>query len=367
MGSKQIEKQTLNKYLNQAANAFKNGHDEDAVEFLEKGRRIDPNHPGILLVLGEVEDDLGHYEKAVEYFSTVIEANPQKSDAFASRGITYGKMKKYRAGIEDLINALKLSHRSTDINAGLPPFVDEGKDAEYLRKYYELISLYFRQGNVSVEELEKDYGIKWFDLIRGDIKDVWDDDEEQAKTRLLIRSLPKEFSEFSLTQSERNQFDERVHKWVEMYTILVDYKRFLHSRLEKEGRSIPKVGQKIKIPSDILGRKELVEKFVSSLNIAAELDRVNERLYAISYKMLEALGMHKNYQRPQETWKGTKGEFARFCLDAYEADRENGKKDKNYRRKYTSTRNCVHKLYRDYSFPWPEWSAEQCYTIARRH
>ncbi len=57
--------------------------------------------------------DIGEYERAVEYYSTVIELDPQDSIAYNNRGSSYYKLGQYKKSIEDCNKIIELDPKNS--------------------------------------------------------------------------------------------------------------------------------------------------------------------------------------------------------------------------------------------------------------
>ncbi len=54
-------------------------------------------------------DELGSYERSIEYYSKVIEVDPGNVGAYNNRGVIYGRLKNYIAAIEDFDKSIELN------------------------------------------------------------------------------------------------------------------------------------------------------------------------------------------------------------------------------------------------------------------
>lgn len=91
------------------------GRLEPARQELEAANTALPNNPQILALLGDVERQMGHADRALELISQALEANPAFAQARYYRGMAYFDVGKTKEAIADWEEVLKSGARVADV------------------------------------------------------------------------------------------------------------------------------------------------------------------------------------------------------------------------------------------------------------
>jgi tetratricopeptide (TPR) repeat protein len=91
------------------------GRLEPARQELEAANTTLPNNPQILALLGDVERQLGHSDRALELIGQALEANPAFAQARYYRGMAYFDVGKTKEAIADWEEVLKSGARVADV------------------------------------------------------------------------------------------------------------------------------------------------------------------------------------------------------------------------------------------------------------
>ena len=79
----------INKWTQNAQNAFENKNYDEAIIYLKNACEISPNDPILYKKLGAVYFSSGVFDTAIECYLKAITINPQDADAYISMGVSY--------------------------------------------------------------------------------------------------------------------------------------------------------------------------------------------------------------------------------------------------------------------------------------
>lgn len=92
---------------------------EEALPFLKRAERLDPDNPSVMTAMGDVlggERGLGRYEEAIGYWDKAINLCDDYGDARFSKAYAYEQLGQYRLAIHEYQEICKwLAHRGYDI------------------------------------------------------------------------------------------------------------------------------------------------------------------------------------------------------------------------------------------------------------
>ena len=97
-------------YIGQKGEALTKAHNiEASKKALVLAMELRPNFPRVKFMMAMNEYYLGHFDKAIELFSTVVEENPYDHKALDIRGDCYVQLRKFSLALADFEQAVKLN------------------------------------------------------------------------------------------------------------------------------------------------------------------------------------------------------------------------------------------------------------------
>ena len=102
-------------YIGQKGEALTKAHSiEEAKQALGVAIELRPNFPRVKTMLAMNEYYLGHFDKAIELFSTVVGENPYDHKALDIRGDCYVRLRKFSLALADFEQAVKLNPENNE-------------------------------------------------------------------------------------------------------------------------------------------------------------------------------------------------------------------------------------------------------------
>ncbi len=102
-------------YIGQKGEALTKAHSiEEAKQALGVAMELRPNFPRVKTMMAMSEYYLGHFDKAIELFSTVVEENPYDHKALDIRGDCYVRLRKFSLALADFEQAVKLNPENNE-------------------------------------------------------------------------------------------------------------------------------------------------------------------------------------------------------------------------------------------------------------
>lgn len=89
---------------------FKKNNFQEALKRIENIEDVKELNEGELMLKGNILNELGRYEDAIECFNVAINSNPLKHEAFNSRANSYRKLGKFTNALNDIEQAIKLEN-----------------------------------------------------------------------------------------------------------------------------------------------------------------------------------------------------------------------------------------------------------------
>ena len=87
-------------------------------------------------------------DEAIKVYSKIIEINPELSEVYCQRGITFIKLKNYKESLEDLHKSIKLNPKNRKANAAIGEiYLIQGKNDEGFRLKQEY------EGNINFSKI----------------------------------------------------------------------------------------------------------------------------------------------------------------------------------------------------------------------
>jgi lipoprotein NlpI len=102
------DRDRLEAELRKAAEAFRGGDAEQALEHVKQAVIADPSEPRAHFTAGQIHQAMRDSAKAITAYSKVIELEPRAVDAFRNRGIEHFRLGHVKESVEDFNRELKL-------------------------------------------------------------------------------------------------------------------------------------------------------------------------------------------------------------------------------------------------------------------
>lgn len=96
----------------------KPGYRQIAADIFEQALRIDPYHPKINTLLGNIRLDQGDLQSALGLYTRALEAMPNDKEALINRGITFEKLGRKSEALEDYRRFLSLPGKTDHLPGG---------------------------------------------------------------------------------------------------------------------------------------------------------------------------------------------------------------------------------------------------------
>lgn len=114
----------------------------DAIVAFRNALRLDPNHPGANLSLGNALDQQKDYDAAVEAYRACLAIDPQMALAYSNMGYTFSRIDKWDEAVEAWRKAIHLNPSDPRAHIGLGhSFAEQKLFKEAINHYREALSV----------------------------------------------------------------------------------------------------------------------------------------------------------------------------------------------------------------------------------
>ena len=125
------------------------GNNEDAVNELEAGLKLDPSDLRAQRDLAELAAESGKYDQAAQMYTALLSSSPNDSDLHLGLGRVLLKQKKFADAEQDLMKAVKLKPDSGEAYGELAIAANENKDYPLAIKATDLRGKYLPENPMS--------------------------------------------------------------------------------------------------------------------------------------------------------------------------------------------------------------------------
>ena len=192
-----------------AAIYYYNGWNYQPLRLLEELERIDPQYPGLYLLLGKIHDSMQNTDKAFSAFQKAVAAQPDIPEVHYYLGTTYQQKNMPEEAISEYKKAIKAS-----LKTGSP-------DAGVLKAHLQLGRIY--KGRADYEKAEAEF------------KEALKIDSAHAEVLSDLRGVYNKQAEYHKRQRE---YDRAMEKYGEILKINPDNPRNLGIYMELGDRYV---------------------------------------------------------------------------------------------------------------------------------
>ncbi len=240
--------------INRAKLAIKVRDYDQAIKFLNKVQKNEPDISGINILLGIIHQKLKKYKEAIQYYDLALEKNSKDIDALNNLGIIYKELEKYDQSLEYLEAALNLQPKRSDIlyNIG-NVYKALGKNDEAVRFFQKALQInpnfrfaYNNLGTVYEEQGELDRAINIYQKglkidpnnprlhynlgIAYETRENLDGSLEEFRTALKINpNLIEAHNNLGVIYEKINRLEDAVKSYNNALEINPDYTRALNN------------------------------------------------------------------------------------------------------------------------------------------
>ena len=130
------------------------GQYEAALESYATAKTCEPDKAALAIYnQGKVYEELQQWDQAIKAFDTVVELDPEDTDAWVNRGVALAELDRHLEAIASYDRALKLSPGDVDA------WANKGNSLQVAGRYDDAVACYTAAINIDPENLAGHYGL----------------------------------------------------------------------------------------------------------------------------------------------------------------------------------------------------------------